>query len=75
MSRPGGSGDIAIGGATLATEAAALGLIDEYRVRVYPVLVGVALLSSHNRGTGWISTSSRLAFGSRVVHLRYRVAR
>ncbi len=33
-------GDIAIGGATLAAEAAALGLIDEYRVLVYPVLVG-----------------------------------
>jgi hypothetical protein len=33
-----GEGDIAIGGATLAAEAAALGLIDEYRARVYPVL-------------------------------------
>src|SRR5256886_14098583 len=33
-------GDIAIGGATLAAEAAALGLIDEYRARGYPVLVG-----------------------------------
>ena len=33
-------GDIAIGGAALAAEAAALGLIDEYRARVYPVLVG-----------------------------------
>jgi dihydrofolate reductase len=32
-----GEGDIAIGGATLAAEAAALGLIDEYRARVYPV--------------------------------------
>src|SRR6202000_1535000 len=35
-----GEGDIAIGGATLAAEAAALGLIDEYRARAYPVLVG-----------------------------------
>jgi dihydrofolate reductase len=33
-------GDIAIGGATLAAEAAALDLIDEYRVRVSPVLLG-----------------------------------
>ena len=33
-------GDIAIGGATLAAEAAELGLIDEYRARVHPVLVG-----------------------------------
>ncbi len=35
-----GEGDIAIGGAMLAAEAAALGLIDEYQVMVYPVLVG-----------------------------------
>src|SRR5207244_13654192 len=35
-----GEGEVAIGGATLAAEAAALGLIDEYRPMVYPVLVG-----------------------------------
>src|SRR3954453_6185517 len=35
-----GQGDIAIGGATLAAEAAASDLIDEYRARVHPVLVG-----------------------------------
>jgi len=35
-----GESDIAIGGATLGAEPAALGLIDEYRPRVYPVLVG-----------------------------------
>src|SRR5438105_3367315 len=32
-----GDGEIAIGGATLAAEAARLGLIDEYRVVVHPV--------------------------------------
>src|SRR4051794_16256042 len=31
-------GDIALGGATLAAQLAALGLIDEYRPKVYPVL-------------------------------------
>src|ERR687891_2050955 len=35
-----GEGEIAIGGATLAAEAAAADLIDEYRLMVYPVLVG-----------------------------------
>jgi dihydrofolate reductase len=35
-----GDGDIAIGGATLAGQAAALGLIDEYRPRIFPVFVG-----------------------------------
>ncbi|MFE5735547.1 dihydrofolate reductase family protein, partial [Streptomyces sp. NPDC056528] len=34
-----GEGDIAIGGATLAAEAAAADLIDEYRAVVHPVLV------------------------------------
>src|SRR3954463_14016390 len=33
-------GDIASGGPPLAAAAAALGLIDEYRPKVYPVLVG-----------------------------------
>jgi hypothetical protein len=33
-------GEIAIGGSTPAAEASALGLIDEYRAMVYPVLVG-----------------------------------
>lgn len=35
-----GESEIAIGGATLAAEAVGLDLIDEYRVMVYPVLVG-----------------------------------
>src|SRR4051812_15039563 len=35
-----GDGDIAIGGATLAATAAELDLIDEYRPRVCPVLLG-----------------------------------
>lgn len=37
-----GPGDIAMGGATLAAEAAEWGLIDEYGLRVHPVLVGGA---------------------------------
>src|SRR5881227_471803 len=35
-----GEGSIAIGGANLAHQAAELDLIDEYRARVFPVLVG-----------------------------------
>ncbi len=35
-----GDGDIAVGGAALGSEASALGLIDEYGLRVHPVLVG-----------------------------------
>ncbi len=71
-----GEGDIAIGGATLAAEAAALGLIDEYRARVYPVLVGggIPFFAQHKRRVdlGLVETRT---FSSRVVYLRYRVAR
>jgi dihydrofolate reductase len=71
-----GEGDIAIGGATLAAEAAALGLIDEHRVILYPVLVG--------GGTPFFPRRERQVdlelieirtFSSKVVYLRYRVAR
>ncbi|MFF8258647.1 dihydrofolate reductase family protein [Streptomyces virginiae] len=71
-----GDGDIAIGGATLAAEAAALGLIDEYRVMVHPVLVGggIPFFPQEGRRVGLELVETR-TFGSKVVHLRYRVAR
>lgn len=56
-----GEGEIALGGATLAAQAAASGLIDEYRAMVYPVLVGGASRSSRGTSAGWISSSSRRA--------------
>jgi dihydrofolate reductase len=70
------AGDIAIGGAELAAQAAAAGLIDEYRARVYPVLVG--------GGTPYFPHAARRVdldlvetrtFSSGVVYLHYRVAR
>ncbi|MEU8972350.1 dihydrofolate reductase family protein [Streptomyces monashensis] len=71
-----GEGDIAIGGATLAAEAAASGLIDEYRARVYPVLVGggIPFFPRHERRVDLELLETR-TFSSRVVYLRYRVAR
>ena len=69
-------GEIAIGGATLATQAAELGLIDEYRPRVHPVLVGggIPYFSRRERrvGLGLVDTHT---FRSNIVCLRYRVAR
>lgn len=71
-----GEGDIGIGGATLAAAAATLGLIDEYRVRVYPVFVG--------GGTPYfprlperthLELLETRPFACGVVYLRYRVAR
>ena len=71
-----GPGDIAIGGATLAAEAAASGLIDEYRTRVHPVLVGggIPFFPQHERRVD-LELVETHTFGSKVVGLRYRVAR
>lgn len=68
-------GDVAVGGAGLAAEAARLDLIDEYRLFVYPVAVG--------GGTPFFPRDHRVdlelvetrTFSSRVVYLRYRAAR
>ncbi len=71
-----GEGDIAIGGATLAAEAAALGLVDEYRLRVYPVLAGGGTPYFPQRGRGVdLELVETRTFNSKVVYLRYRVAR
>jgi dihydrofolate reductase len=71
-----GEGNMAIGGATLAAEAAALDLIDEYRARVYPVLVGggIPFFPQRERRVDLELVETR-TFSSRVVYLRYRVAR
>jgi dihydrofolate reductase len=71
-----GEGDIAIGGATLAAEAAALDLIDEYRAMVYPVLVGggIPFFPQRERRVDLELVETR-TFSSKVVYLRYRVAR
>ncbi len=68
-------GTIAIGGATLAAEAAAVGLIDEYRVKVHPVLVGggISFFPQHGRRVNLELVETR-TFRSGVVYLRHRVA-
>jgi len=71
-----GEGDIAIGGATLAAEVAALGLIDEYQAMVYPVLVGggIPFFPRRERRVDLELVETR-TFNSGVVYLRYRVVR
>jgi dihydrofolate reductase len=71
-----GETEIAIGGATLAAEAAALALIDEYRVIVYPVLVGggIPFFARNERRVDLELVETR-TFSSRFIYLRYRVAR
>ena len=67
--------DVAVGGAGLAASLSQLGLIDEYRLFVYPVVRG--------GGTPFFSELyepipleliETRTFGSRVVYLRYRRA-
>jgi dihydrofolate reductase len=71
-----GEGEIAIGGATLAAEAAALDLIDEYRAMVYPVLVGggIPFFPRHERHVDLELVETR-TFNGKFVYLRYRVVR
>ena len=69
-----GEGDIAIGGATLAAQAAAAGLIDEYQLMVYPVLVGggIPFFAPDERFVNLELVETR-TFSSKFVYLRYRV--
>ncbi len=71
-----GEGDIAVGGATLAAQVADLGLIDEFRLRVYPVLVGggIPFFPRGERRRDLRLVESRTVGGG-IVYLRYRVAR
>ena len=67
--------DVAIGGATLAGQALAAGLVDELQTFVSPVVVG--------GGTRWLPDDVRLdlelldtrTFANGVVHLHHRVVR
>jgi dihydrofolate reductase len=71
-----GDGDIAIGGATLAAEAAGLGLIDEYQVMVCPVLVGAVVpYYAHQGRRVDLQRVQTRPFDSGAVFLRYRVLR
>jgi dihydrofolate reductase len=72
----GEDGEIAIGGAMLAGEAARLDLIDEYRPRVSPAIVGGGTpFFAPEVGPVELSLLERRAFGGGTVCLRYRVAR
>ena len=67
-------GDVAVGGAELAGEAARLDLIDEYRLFVHPVAVGGGIPffpRDHRVDMELVETRT---FSSRVVYLRYRAA-
>jgi dihydrofolate reductase len=65
--------DLAVGGAGLASTFAKLGLIDEYRLFVSPVVLGggTPYFPALEERIGLELAETR-TFGSRVVYLRYR---
>jgi len=71
-----GSGNIGVGGAGLARSVAALGLIDGYRTRVYPVLVGGGTpLFPRDEARVDLELESSRAFANGVVALVHRAVR
>lgn len=66
-------GEIAVGGAGLAAGLIQAGLVDEYRLFVYPVVLGSGIPFfpplDEPIDLGLVETRD---FGSRVTHLRYR---
>ena len=71
-----GDGDIAIGGADLAAQAAAADLIDEYLVRVFPVLVGGGTpFFARDEQRRRLELVETRTFPSGVVYLRHRRVR
>ncbi|MFY0405506.1 dihydrofolate reductase family protein [Solicola sp. PLA-1-18] len=68
-------GDLEIGGPTLATDAFALGLVDEVHVIVVPVVVGGGA-PLYPQGTRLdLRLVDQRTFGNGMVHLRYDVRR
>jgi dihydrofolate reductase len=67
--------DLAVGGAGLAASFIELGLVDEYRVFVYPVVLGggTPFFPALEERIGLELVETR-TFPSRVVNLRYRRA-
>ena len=65
--------DVGLGGAALAAACTRLGLVDEYRVFVSPVVLGAGTpyFPSLDERIGLELVETR-TFGSRVVYLRYR---
>lgn len=71
-----GDGEIALGGAGLAAAAADADLIDEYRPRISPVLVGGGTpYFPHHAQRSDLELLETRTFRSAAVHLRYRVVR
>ncbi|GGU96471.1 deaminase [Kitasatospora herbaricolor] len=68
-------GDLVLGGADLAAEFVRLGLVDEYRIYVHPVVIGQGRRFIHDPGHRiGLRLIDTKAFGNGVVLLHYRTA-
>lgn len=65
--------DLIIGGAGLATQALALGLVDEYRPYVWPVVLGGGKPALSTGVRARLDLLDDHRFDNGVLHLRYRV--
>ena len=66
--------DIAIGGAELAGQALALGLVDECHLFLGPIVVGAGKRALPDNLRAKLELLDERRFASGVVHLRYRVS-
>lgn len=67
--------DVGIGGADLAGEAIRIGLVDDYQLFVYPVIVGGGKPFFPSVGQNvHLDLVETRTFASRIVHLHYRRA-
>jgi dihydrofolate reductase len=66
--------DLSIGGATLAGEAIAAGLVDECHLLLFPVVVGGGKRALPDRVRSQLELLGQRSFASGVVHLHYRLA-
>jgi dihydrofolate reductase len=65
--------DISVGGAGLAGQAIAAGLVDEIRLLLGPVIVGGGKPALPGKVAARLELADERRFASGVVHLRYRV--
>jgi dihydrofolate reductase len=66
--------DLSVGGAHLAAQAIAAGLVDEYQLFVVPAVVGGGTRSLPDHVRLNLALTQERRFGSGVVYLRYRPA-
>ncbi len=69
------SSDVLVGGSTLAASAFDAGLVDEYHLLVYPMLVGGGKPAFSGDARIRLDLLDQHRFGNGVVNFRYRVVR